>query len=100
MDAWPGAGSWLQIVFRAPLLILGLGLEENEVFFRWLLIERARYFKQFPEQREPAWYVHKAGALDDGKRFFLEGVGIEPVAVQSYDAMYGPSVWERDSPTP
>lgn len=48
MREWDGAASWLHIVFNSPLLIFGLGLEENEVFFRWLLIERARYFKKFP----------------------------------------------------
>lgn len=90
---WDGALSWLHIVFNTPFLIFGLSLEENEVFFRWLLIERARYFKEFPERRKRAWYVH-AGALNNaGKQFFLEGVGVQPVKVANYDEIYGATTW-------
>lgn len=56
---WRGRHSWLHVIFNKPLLILGLGLGENEVFLRWLLIERARYFATFPKRAQEAWYVHK-----------------------------------------
>jgi hypothetical protein len=91
--AWTGAATWLQIVFHKPLLIFGLGLTENEVFLRWLLIERAKYFRLFPERRKPAWYVHCAGEKDDGKLYFLRAVGIEPVAVSGFDEIYGAQTW-------
>jgi hypothetical protein len=45
---WRGFGTWLHIMFDKRLVILGLGLKEDEVFLRWLLIERARYFRKFP----------------------------------------------------
>jgi hypothetical protein len=51
VKSWQGANTWLHVVFNTPLLIFGLGLEENEVFLRWLLIERARYFQKFPKVR-------------------------------------------------
>jgi hypothetical protein len=89
---WAGAASWLHIVFNTPLLIFGLSLGENEVFLRWLLIERARYFKKFPDRKKEAWYVHHS-ILKDGKRFFLEGVGVQPVGVASYDEIYGAATW-------
>lgn len=91
---WEGVSSWLHIVFNRPLLILGLSLEENEVFLRWLLIERARYFKKFPDRRKKAWYVCAGEENGDGKQFFLEGVGVTPVHVANYDAIYGGSVWK------
>lgn len=90
---WDGAASWLHIIFNTPLMIFGLGLEENEVFLRWLLIERARYFKKFPERKREAWYVHVGNLNSDGKQFFLEGVGVQPIRVASYDDIYGESTW-------
>jgi hypothetical protein len=93
---WAGAASWLHIVFNCPLLIFGLSLEENEVFFRWLLIERARYFKKFPDRKKDAWYVYAGKPNNDGKQFFLEGVGIAPLHVASYDEIYGVATWKQD----
>ncbi|MFT4714056.1 MAG: hypothetical protein ACI8W1_002556 [Candidatus Azotimanducaceae bacterium] len=93
VTGWDGADSWLHIIFNAPLLIFGLGLEENEVFFRWLLIERARYFKKFQGRFRNAWYVHVGDLENEGKKFFLEGVGIKPLRVESYDEIYGAAVW-------
>jgi len=90
---WDGADSWLHIIFNSPLLIFGLGLEENEVFFRWLLIERARYFKKFPVRKKDAWYVHTGRMNNDGKQFFLEGVGVQPISVTSYEKIYGSRAW-------
>lgn len=90
---WDGAASWLHIIFNTPLMIFGLGLEENEVFFRWLLIERARYFKKFPERRKNAWFVHVGELNKVGKNFFLEGVGVQPIRVTSYDDIYGAATW-------
>jgi hypothetical protein len=93
-NSWKGAGTWLQAVFNTPLLIFGLALDESEVFLRWLLIERARYFRKFPKMRVPAWYV-SAGPIDNkGKRFFLEGTGITTVIVKDYEEIYGARVWE------
>lgn len=90
---WPGANTWLHVLFSRPLLIFGLALEENEVFLRWLLIERARYFAAFPKRRQPAWYAY-AGSEKPGKLFFLQSLGIEPMQVGSYDDLYHPSVWQ------
>jgi hypothetical protein len=97
-DDWEGASSWLDLVFHKPLLFLGLALEENEVFLRWLLIERARYFRKFPHRRQPAWYVftHNPGdAREMGKHFFLEAVGVTCVRAGGYDKIWGNAAWER-----
>ena len=50
---WDGARTWVHLMFNKPLLIFGLGLTETEVFLRWLLIERARYFRRFPSAPIP-----------------------------------------------
>ncbi len=90
---WYGARTWLDVVFHKPLLIFGLGLEENEVFLRWLLIERARYFRKFRDRRKAAWYVHTDETDGSGKLFFLEGVGVKPIRARSYDELYGAATW-------
>ncbi len=89
---WAGALTWLQPFLHQPLLFMGLGLEQDEVFLRWLLIERARYFSRYPERRKGGWYVH-VGTLDPGKAFFLRGVGIEPYPVADYARIYEEATW-------
>ncbi|MFO7530221.1 MAG: hypothetical protein R6W86_15705 [Marinobacter sp.] len=93
VERWYGARSWLNIIFTRPLLIFGLSLEENEVFLRWLLIERALYFKKFPERKKKAWYVYSGNKNSDGKQYFLKGVGVEPVHVRDFDDIYSQSIW-------
>lgn len=93
---WHGARTWMHVVFNKPLLIFGLGLAENEVFLRWLLIERAKYFRAFPERRHDAWYVYVDDPRDErqaGKLFFLESMGIRCVETGSHDDIYGNSGW-------
>lgn len=92
-NRWGGAHTWLHIVISLPLIFFGLALEENEVFLRWLLIERARYFKKFPDRKKPAWYVYTSAKESAGKLFFLKGLGIETIKVGSYDDIYGADVW-------
>jgi len=93
--SWPGANTWLQVFLHKPLLIFGLGLGENEVFLRWLLIERAKYFKRFPDRSRPGWYVHVEGSrdVDPGKKIFLEGMGIHPYPVPDHASIYGEKTW-------
>ncbi|SEJ80480.1 hypothetical protein SAMN05518849_11424 [Sphingobium sp. AP50] len=93
---WRGAGTWMHVAFNRPLLIFGLALEENEVFLRWLLIERAKYFRKFPQRRQDAWYIYVDDPKDErqaGKLFFLEAVGITPVRAASFDAIYTNPQW-------
>lgn len=95
-DEWAGSKSWMDVFFKKPLMILGLGLEENEVFLRWLLIERARYFKKFPGHRKSAWYVYTNDADDErqaGKRFFLERIGVTCIRAEDFNEIYANPAW-------
>lgn len=91
-DNWRGSKTWLHIIFNKPLCIFGLGLEENEVFIRWLLIERAKYFKKFSDRRKKGWYVAPRNEKPDdrtiGKIKFLEGIGFELVETDDYSGIY------------
>ena len=85
---WLGAKTWLHIVFNKSLFIFGLGLEENEVFLRWLLIERAKYFNKFKERRMQGWYIAKNGSTSPGKKLFLNQIGIQVIELPSYTDIY------------
>ena len=93
LKRWNGRRTWLDAFFNNDLLIVGLGLNENEVFLRWSLIERARYFNKFPSRKRKAWYVDKDDLSNTGKAFFLEGVGVEIVKVSDFDEIYCSPSW-------
>ncbi len=91
---WAGSKTWLQIFFHKPLLIMGQGLSETEVFLRWLLLERAKYFNIHPHLRQASWFIHTPGSLRAGQEMFLRAVGIEPYEVADYDAIYSNKTWK------
>ena len=92
IEDWRGVNTWLQILLTKPLLIFGFRLDENEVFMRWLLIERKRYYQKQGVNCPQSWFVHKAG-MSEGKKFFLSHVDIGPRAVRSHNSIYGPKTW-------
>jgi hypothetical protein len=94
-NAWIGAATWLHIIFNKSLFIFGLGLDENETFLRWLLIERFKYFRKFPDRKHKAWYITKKNesSVSSGKKFFLEHVGIEVLELDSYEDIYE-TIWK------
>lgn len=95
VNYWNGYKTWLHIIFNKSLFIFGLDLGENETFLRWLLIERFRYFKKFPERKHKGWYLYKRNEMPiaQGKKFFLEKVGFEVIEVEEYADLYE-RIWE------
>ena len=92
---WRGARTWLDVVFRKPLVIFGLGFEVNEVFLRWLFIERARYFQKFPMHKKDAWYVYVEEKDGLGKLRFLKCMGVEPILARDFPEIYGEATWAK-----
>lgn len=90
---WIGSTTWLHLMFNRDLAFCGLELGENEVFLRWLLIERAKYFKKFPDRKRAGWYFYSSKNEKVGKLFFLKGVGIEPVHVPDRAEIYKSPLW-------
>ena len=78
----------MHIIFNRSLCIFGLGLDVNETFLRWLLIERKKYFNMFRDRVKKGWYVCKKGSISDGNKFFLDTLGIEIIELDSYDDVY------------
>jgi len=93
---WPGYKTWLHIIFNKSIFIFGLGLNESEVFIRWLLIERAKYYRKFPDRKHKGWFLTKkdnAYHSSEGKKFFLKSVGFEVVEVEDYKTIYE-DIWK------
>ena len=67
---------------------MGLELNTTEVFLRWLLIERAKYFRKFPERSKSAFFVYSGDDVSKGQRLFLESVGFKLVKETTYDDIY------------
>lgn len=89
IDEWAGYQSWLHVIFNNDLIFIGLGLETTEVFLRWLLIERAKYFKQFPQRKRKAYFIHAdSKEIPIGQKLFLNSVGIDIVQEHSYEDLY------------
>ena len=85
---WKGKFTWLEIIFRKSIFIFGLGLNEDEVPLRWLLLQRAKYNSMFNKGLN-GWYVTcKEENISISKRLFLENVGIGIVQVDSYKTLY------------
>ncbi|HLP56630.1 MAG TPA: SIR2 family protein [Fluviicola sp.] len=84
---WQGHQTWLHIWFNLPIVIVGLGYGIDEVFLRWLLIERKRYLNLF---REPmnVYYLSKDEPAP-GVMNLMQNLGVQLVHVDDYSEIYG-----------
>lgn len=74
-STWKGADTWLHIWFHKPLIIIGLGLKPDEVFIRWLLIERKKYFNRYPSRAQKTYFLSTGN--DNRLDNFLFNLNIE-----------------------
>jgi hypothetical protein len=83
--------TWLKLLFEKDLIIIGLGLNEQEIFLRWLLLQRAKYFKKRPELKKSGFYINhsESNRQNIGKKFFMESVGIDYADfIGNYEGFY------------
>ena len=71
--------TWLNIFYNSSICINGLGLNQDESYLRWLLISRKKYIERTEQKDLKGWYVCHPTDLTDGKRLFLESVGLKVV---------------------
>lgn len=85
-EHWQGDKTWLQIWFSMPLIIFGLGCNVDEIFIRWLLIERKRYFNihNYPMK---VYYVSK-GRPAASICNLLKPLSVEIKIIEDYDDLY------------
>ena len=82
---WSGYNTWLHIIFNKNLFVFGLALDQNEVFLRWLLIQRAKYCRMYNKSLK-GWYVGKD--ISVGKKYFLKYLGFEVIELSEYNELY------------
>jgi hypothetical protein len=86
-DYWKGYKTWLHIWFNLPIIIFGLGYGIDEVFLRWLLIERRRYLNLFHDPME-VYFVSK-GSPPPATLNLMQNLGVEINVVDEYTDIYG-----------
>jgi hypothetical protein len=86
-EFWQGHQTWLHIWFNFPIVIFGLGYGIDEVFLRWLLIERRRYRNIYLDPME-VYYVSK-GAPAPATLNLMQNLGVEIKVVNEYSDIYG-----------
>ncbi len=84
---WQGHQTWLHIWFNLPIVIFGLGYGVDEVFLRWLLIERKRYLNIYNEPMD-VYYVSKDTPAPAIKNL-MENLGVQIKLVDDYSEIYG-----------
>jgi len=84
---WAGQDSWLHIWFNLPVIVFGLGFGGDEVFLRWLLIERRRYLNYLEEPMQ-VYYIAK-GEVPPSTQNLMENLGVTMVSIQEYSELYG-----------
>lgn len=79
--------TWLNIFYNCSLCINGLGLEPTETFLRWLLISRKKYLDRIGSDAK-GWYVCSSKDLNEGKKYFLQNVGLNIVVIENLNVRY------------
>jgi hypothetical protein len=79
LKKWVGNNSWLDVFLNNHLVFIGIDLGVQETSLRWLLIEREKLFKQYPETRKKTWFIRNLqyDKMKQGKRLFFEKLNIE-----------------------
>jgi len=95
ISSWSGSQTWLQVLFLSPLMIFGFGFGKDELFLRWLFLERARLHKRLPKWAVQTWFIETGTAQQGRRDAFFEGLGIKRVTVEKYADLYDNPEWCR-----
>ena len=90
-EYWPGYNTWLHIFLNSSLCIIGLALNEDRTFLRWLLIERKKWIDRKGYRDLKGWYIYTEkdkGMMPPGKRLFFNELGIKVVRLHDYSDIY------------
>src|SRR5690606_32921328 len=82
-----GHQTWLHVWFNLPIVIFGLGYGIDEVFLRWLLIERRRYLNIYNDPME-VYYISK-GTPAPAITNLMQNLGVEIRLINDYSELYG-----------
>lgn len=85
-EMWKGHQTWLHIWFNMPIVIFGLKCGKDEVFIRWLLIERKRYLNLYGDPME-VYYISK-GTPEPEVSNLMRNLDAEIITIDHYSELY------------
>lgn len=86
---WHYQNTWVNPFFNLPLVIIGLGLNEEEIFLRWLFIQREKLYKRYGINPMQSFYLYaERDSLSKGKCHFLKSLHITPIRYKTYASIY------------
>lgn len=92
-----GESSCLGPFFTKPLVIVGCGLQSEEVLLRGLLLHKLRGVHRSQGSKSPikngGLYLSGSSNEDQDKKAFFEAVGIEFLCFQDYADIYDNPTW-------
>jgi hypothetical protein len=92
-EPWIGRNSWIDIFLNRDLIIMGLGLESQEITIRRLLMERYKYMRKNRKNLKTLFvYDKKYDPCGPDKRYFFGSLDIE-VQAMSGKEMYEQWKW-------
>lgn len=86
-EFWAGHQTWLHIWFNLPIVIFGLTYSSDEVFLRWLLIERRRYLALYGRPMN-VYYISKNIPIPSVNNF-MRNLDVELITINDYSELYG-----------
>lgn len=94
-EKWVGKNTWLHSFFHRDIVFLGISLDSEEIFLRWLIMQRS-YYQNYMKKKHKrpinkAWYVHADKCKlnkSTPKGIFFKACGIELVADNNFDDIY------------
>lgn len=86
-EFWAGHQTWLHIWFNLPIVIFGFTYGIDEVFLRWLLIERKRYLNIY--QRPMNVYYISKGSPKPAVGNLMQNLNVDLVNINDYRQIYG-----------
>jgi hypothetical protein len=84
---WQGHQTWLHIWFNLPIVIIGLKYGIDEVFLRWLLIERKRYLNIYDDPMN-VYFVSK-NTPEPAVKNLMINLGVQIILINEYSEIYG-----------
>lgn len=85
---WAGYNTWLQLFFKRAICIAGLGIGHDELFLRWLIIERYKFLKTQNSNLPQSIYLCKKGEIQNNQKQFFNNFGFDIVEFDDYYDFY------------
>ena len=96
-SGWPGGSGCLGPFFTKPLVIVGCGLQSEEVLLRGLLLRKLHGDIRSKGRKSPikngGFYLSGESGENNDKKAFFEAVGIEFVSFRDYADLYDNPAW-------